>query len=295
MPDVALYTQTFPKNGAGKFTVADIKRIISAANPSTKLVFFISSLHFGRNDDGTAYLHLNDTDVHDLDYFFRALVPLHNGNVEFRMMLGGAGGAYNALYTDYSAFMNLLLYFLNKYSFISGIDLDIEEELHPNKDQALARVKQIINDVCSGTIKGFTITLAPIAGTLTTGSVGMGGFSYLELRRSPEWAKVEALNVQAYGEYDVRIFQRIVEAGFEPNELRMGMLGDEYQAANNFETALAEVEKIGRAYPAVRGAVLWETGDTKIDAALWTRAMQRVWKGVIKPAAFSRESAWNLW
>ena len=73
-------------------------------------------------------------------------------------MLGGAGGAYNALYTDYKAFLDLLLQFLKKYPFLSGIDLDIEEELDPDPNTSLDRVKQLINDISAGTTKDFAIT-----------------------------------------------------------------------------------------------------------------------------------------
>ena len=179
MPDIALYSQSFPTSPDGKLSTLALKEIIGSISSDVHLVFFIASLHFGRNPDGTPYLHLNNTDVVELDYFFRALIPLWTGNVEFRVMLGGAGGAYNALFTDYSPFMQLLLDFFKKYPHISGIDLDVEEELHPDSASALKRVKQIINDIAAGTSKDFAITMAPVASSLySKAATGMGGFSY---------------------------------------------------------------------------------------------------------------------
>ena len=218
MPDIALYTQTFPTDADGKFTTSDIEKIIAASDPDKKLIFFISSLHFGTNTDGSPYLHLNDTDVNELDYFFRSLIPVWSG-VEFRVMLGGAGGAYNALYTDYKAFLDLLLQFLKKYPFLSGIDLDIEEELDPDPNTSLDRVKQLINDISAGTTKDFAITLAPVASSLSPGTTGMGGFDYTKLKASQEWRKVEALNLQASCEYSL---QRLYSQS-RPSQLMPGL------------------------------------------------------------------------
>tara|TARA_Y100000389_G_scaffold205084_1_gene262900 strand:+ start:882 stop:1781 length:900 start_codon:yes stop_codon:yes gene_type:complete len=296
MPDIALYAQTFPKDNEGRLLIDDIRRVISNVSPETMLVIYISSLHFGRNQDGSAYLHLNDTDVMDLDYFFRSLIPLWSGKVQFRVMLGGAGGAYNALYTDYSAYMDLLLHFMNKYSFISGIDLDIEEPLHPNPDQSLARVKQIINDISSGTSKSFAITLAPVASSLTdSGAVGMGNFSYSLLKNSSEWGKIECLNVQAYGAYDYCTFKQIISAGFNSAGLRMGMLGDNFGTTDDYETALLEIEKIVNEFPQAKGVILWEAGDTSVKASLWAHSIERVFRNISVKPAFNRESGWNSW
>ena len=312
MPDIALYTQTFPKDDDGKFTTSDIEKIIAASDPDKKLIFFISSLHFGRNEDGTPYLHLNDTDVNELDYFFRALIPLWSG-VEFRVMLGGAGGAYNALYTDYKPFMNLLLQFLKKYPFLSGIDLDIEEELDPDPNVALQRAQEIIRDISTGSTKDFAITLAPVAGCLESGSVGMGGFDYTKLKKSPEWGKVEALNVQAYGSYSLDVFKTIIDSGFSASEIRMGMLGDQYGSSDALEEALRQLATISRRYPKLCGAILWETGDTQIAPDLWADAVARSLGGTGSSAKarpcwlcgvpsknndtstgfFSREVGWN--
>ena len=311
MPDIALYTQTFPTDADGKFTTSDIEKIIAASDPDKKLIFFISSLHFGRNTDGSPYLHLNDTDVNQLDYFFRSLIPLWSG-VEFRVMLGGAGGAYNALYTDYKAFIDLLLQFLKKHPFLSGIDLDIEEELDPDPNTALDRVKQMINDISAGTTKDFAITVAPVASSLSPGTTGMGGFDYTKLKASQEWEKVEALNVQAYGEYSLDVFESIINAGFAASEIRMGMLGDEFGSTNDFEEAMTQLTKINDAYPETRGAILWETGDTRIGPGLWAAAVARCSNLIPKtksadpcwlcrivptssPQVFNRESAWDLW
>lgn len=296
MPDIALYTQSIPTDEDGKLSVRDIKSIVESIPAETKLIFYVSSFHFGRNEDGSAYLHLNDTDVKDLDYFFRALIPLWTSQVEFRIMLGGAGGAYNALYTDYSAFMNLLLHFFKKYPFITGIDLDIEEELHPDAVVSLERVKQIINDIEKGTSREFAITMAPVASSLIDqDTIGMGGFCYWDLQKSSEWNKLEGLNIQAYGQYSASAFKQIVSTGYKPHQLRMGMLGDQFQASNDFEQALNEIEKIGQESPDLLGTILWETGDTKINAELWSHAMARILNSFQPKTFFSREIAWNLW
>ena len=47
-------------------------------------------------------------------------------------MLGGAGGAYDVLFSNYNIFYKMLSDFIKSKPFISGIDLDIEETININ-------------------------------------------------------------------------------------------------------------------------------------------------------------------
>ena len=45
-------------------------------------------------------------------------------------MIGGAGSAYNRLFSDYNKYYALLKETLNNHPVITGVDLDIEEEVN---------------------------------------------------------------------------------------------------------------------------------------------------------------------
>jgi hypothetical protein len=151
---------------------------------------YLSSLHFGVDKDHNKYLHLNDINVDALDTFFHdahTQCALAVCNVEIRVMLGGAGGAYHALFSDYQTYYTLLKSFLNKYTFIRGIDLDVEEILDDQPTIALARIQRLIRSLDTDfkhtstplvATTPFTITMAPVASSLADKTtIGLGGFS----------------------------------------------------------------------------------------------------------------------
>ena len=49
------------------------------------------------------------------------------GSGNIMVMLGGAGGAYQELFRHFDTYYSLLKKFLEKFKFIKGIDLDVEE------------------------------------------------------------------------------------------------------------------------------------------------------------------------
>ena len=48
-------------------------------------------------------------------------------NITVTLMIGGAGGAYQVLFSDFEVYYKLLKDTIDKYDFISGVDLDVEE------------------------------------------------------------------------------------------------------------------------------------------------------------------------
>lgn len=298
MPPLHYYAQSFPTDPQTNLpTPSSLRPLLTdpTLTPQDTIVLYVSSLHFGTSPK--PYLHLNDTNIDALAPFWQDLQQLCKTEavcrVEVRVMLGGAGGAYSVLFSDVDTYYGLLHAFLKTYPFLSGIDLDIEEELDPVPAQALKRVQSLIGrlfrdfvepppqswgDTSVTTTPPFSITMAPVAASLLTDSPGMGGFVYKDIAKSAYGHMVSQYNVQAYGSYDSYdsdTFHRIVNNGYPPEQLVYGMLGDEYGQATPFATAMTELQRIAVAYPTFGGAVLWEFGDTRVGGVVWGQEVRR--------------------
>ena len=132
----------------------------------------------------------------------------------------------------------------------------------------------------------------------------MGGFVYADLLASPEGAEITALNVQAYGNYDVARFNAIYANGFgtTATPLVWGMLGDEYEDATTFVNAMTVLETITKSHgETTGGAILWELGDTEIDGVAWGQGVRLALLAGQTQVTVSNESVlhhwlnWNHW
>ena len=74
-------------------------------------------------------------------------------------MVGGAGGAYNSLFSNFDVYYKMLKKAIIKYN-IKGIDLDVEENTDINN------IKKIINQLDKDFGKDFIITMAPVGSSL---------------------------------------------------------------------------------------------------------------------------------
>ena len=271
MPRLLYYAQTFP--GA---TAASLQRLADARLPDVGV--YLSSLHIG--EDPTThkpYLHLNDADVRDQTAFLADVRTVcAGGDLRVMAMLGGAGGAYTALFADFEPRYALLRAFLQQHPWITGLDLDVEEALADDPDAALANIRQLIRRLAADMGDAFTLTMAPVAYALTGDDVGMGNFRYKALYATPEGQRLDWFNVQAYGCYDAQTYAAIVANGYPPEKLVFGMLGDLYEGATAFGDAMTELETAVQAHSTgFGGAVLWEYGDTQVDPVTWGQAVER--------------------
>ena len=293
MATISYYSQSFPvKDGQPDptQTLALVESLL--ASNVEKVIIYFSSLHFGTDDKGRRYLHFNDQNVSSLEPFFHSLAvflkPFSKEKVEFRVMLGGAGGAYAVLFEAFDVYYSMLQSFLVSYQFISGIDLDVEEMLDTDESRALVKIQKLISRIHTDTHgfmereRGFAITMAPVASSLTSGGTGMGGFSYKKLLKSNVGKQVSGLNVQFYGCFSEETFRAVVENGFPTSMITAGMLGDDYGASNALATAMSTLEGVETELGSLQGIVLWEAGDTKIDPYQWGREVMRA-SGKKKP------------
>lgn len=266
-------------------TAVDLAPLLRAGLPRTTLA--ISAFHFGYTDGGVPYIHLNNAPPEGQPVWADAAV-LHERGGRVMIMLGGAGTAYANLFRSFDPFYPLLRDTLRAQSAVSGIDLDVEEPV------SLVDLRMLIARLAADFGPQFVITMAPVAEALEGDAPGLGGFSYRALCATEEGAMIHWFNVQCYGGSFNRItFENIVANGFAPSRLVFGLLGNEYNDAS-FETdALVELERCVRAHPTLRGAALWEYGDTHVSPLLFGRRVTGYWSKEAAAGAGGGPSRWG--
>jgi hypothetical protein len=279
-PKLIYYAQTFVGNNPNS-----LQRLADAHLENVHI--YLSSLHIGVDPHtNQPYLHLNDTDVRELDAFFDDVHRICDaGQMRVKAMLGGAGGAYTALFADFEPRYALLRAFFKQHPWIGGIDLDVEEVLAEDPAEALRMIRMLIRRLSADMGDTFVLTMAPVAGSLVSGSTtGMGNFSYAQLYQTAEGQRINWFNVQAYGCYDCVTYEAMLKAGYPAEKLVFGMLGDQYEGATAFGNAMNELEQIACDHPTnFAGAVLWEYGDTQVDPVTWGQAVRRAIVAGSKP------------
>ncbi len=101
----------------------------------------LAALHFGTDSNHRPYLHLNNrvpTDSY-FDEVWQSLQRAVNRKIKLVVMIGGAGGGYASLFSDFDTYYPLLVNFLQSRPYLSGVDLDVEETCN------LSQVKMLIN------------------------------------------------------------------------------------------------------------------------------------------------------
>lgn len=248
-------------------------------NPSIVDTIIVSSIHFGDNMYGAPYIHLNDLppDNKAFDIVWEQTKTLSKCGVEIMLMLGGAGGGYEDLFSNYEVYYGMLKDTIKSYTWITGIDLDIEESV------SIPNIKMLIRDINRDFGKDFTITMAPLSSSLMFNESGMGGFIYKDLYNSPEGQCITRFNVQAYGSYSYDTFKAMVDNGYPPEKLVLGMLSGQFNQ-KTFKQALNEISKIKSAYPNMGGVFDWEYFDAPPNKypSGWAEAMSEIIKpGII--------------
>jgi len=238
--------------------------------PLDNVVVYVCSLHFGQDPDTQApYIHLNNHPPDTFTDLWPDLEVASQSGIRIMTMLGGAGTAYGVLFSDFATYYKLLHTFLQNYPVIRGIDLDVEETV------SLTDIKRLIQRLHDDFGESFTITMAPLAGSLIRDSPGMGGFSYKHLIESPEGKSISWFNVQCYGCYTEDTYMKMVENGYRPDQLVMTMLGDEF-TKQTLGKAVTEIKGVTLSYPTMAGCCLWEYGDTTVPPILWGKELEAI-------------------
>ncbi len=229
-------------------TLVDIEPIIISKEVTH---IHLSSIHFGYNDN-KPYIHLNDNHPDDPKFYnMWKMIYQASFNKKIILMVGGAGGAYIDLFKNFETFYKMLYQTIITRPFISGIDLDIEENVD------IEDVKMLISRIRKDFGKDFIISMAPIQGSMEDDVPGIGGFIYKELYDSEEGSMINYFNVQAYGEYSIEAYDTIIKNGYPSNKIVFGMLSSQYNK-DTFIEAMSIISSIKKKYPNFGGVFVWE-------------------------------------
>lgn len=209
----------------------------------------LASIHFGYEEDKiTPYIHLNNNNPSDSIFkeVFENLKILKSMGIKINILLGGAGGAFNMLFSNFDNFYKLFKDFIKNEDIFDGINLDIEEEVNINDIVLLVNeLKSDFPEKC--------IIFAPLAYSLISNEPGMGGFVYRDLMKMIG-DKVDYFNVQCYDDYSLETLDQIISNNYDSEKIVMGML-----FSQNFNSIIIEINKIVKKYKNKFGGVaIWE-------------------------------------
>lgn len=229
----------------------------------------LSSIHFGTNKDGSLYIHLNDLPPEDpqFDPLWTEIAELQQKGVKIVLMVGGAGGAYQQLFSNFEAYYAMLKNVIREHQ-LEGIDLDIEEEVE------LAQIQMLIRRLRKDFGDDLIISMAPVQSSLQTDNPGMGGFVYKELYQSPEGKEIDYFNGQFYGDYSVSAYQQAVENGYPAHQVVMGMMSEMLNAENRNQVQ-ETLTQLKQEYPDFGGVFTWEEFNAYPDPLAWVQLMTR--------------------
>ena len=257
-------------------TLVGLKSILDEETPTCTHII-LSSIHFGKNKDNSPYIHLNDHSPDDstFDECWKELKTLSDRGVVGMVMMGGAGGAYGDLFSNYDTYYGLLKNMISKHSdVIKGIDIDIEEGVELND------VKKLIQNIHDDFGEDFIITMAPLGGSLKYDSPGMGGFVYKDLYNSEVGKYINWFNGQYYGSYTIYDFMKTVQNGYPAEKIVMGMVSGNFPTKSSFDVALETIKHIKEKYPDFGGVDVWEYFDSppgdKSDPGEWSKEMSEM-------------------
>jgi hypothetical protein len=239
-------------------TLTSLKPILIKNSPVTDI--HLSSIHFGVDKNNKPYIHLNNESPYSstFDTVWKELASAQKLGINIRLMIGGAGGGYSSLFSNFEVYYSLLSELLRNKSIISGVDLDIEEEC------SLDDVKMLIRSIKEEFGNNLTLSMAPIQSSLESDGPGMGGWSYKKLIQSPEGKCIDFFNVQFYSDFSYNAYQNIIKNGYLPEMVVMGAMAGEKNDT--------EIEKCVRAYSRNFGGVyVWEYCFAKPSPLDWAK------------------------
>jgi hypothetical protein len=236
-------------------------------------VIIVSSIHFGKNSDKIPGIYLNDNVPDDI-IFNKLWLQTEKASAEgckIMLMMGGAGGAYQELFSDFDTYYPMLVETINNRSWITGIDLDIEE------NTKLGNIQMLINRLIEDFGEEFTITMAPVSSSLENDGSSMGNFNYKTLYNSNEGKYINWFNTQCYYSFSFETYNSIITNGYPPEKIVMGMESGQFNEST-FSNALNEVKKIKNTYPDFSGIYDWEylnAPPDNNDPSKWAQLMKQ--------------------
>ena len=246
-----------------------LDKILVKNTPVTHI--HLSSVHFGLDDNLQQYIHLNNDSPYDskFDSVWRDTEKADNLGIKIILMIGGAGGGYSSLFSNFDIYYDLLYRLIKDKPFIKGIDLDIEETVK------IENVQMLINKIVKDFGKEFIISMAPIESSLQEDYNGMGGFCYKTLLNSDEGKYIDYFNCQFYEDYSLEAYNKVVKNGYNPKMIVMGTMTPDI-----FDT----ITQVNDVYKNNFGGVyLWEYMFALPDGLSWAKNIYNI----LNPSLFT--------
>jgi hypothetical protein len=251
-------------------TFCGLEKILYEGTPVTHL--HLSSIHFNIDKNLQPCIHLNDNIPYDscFDSVWSDLNKASKLGIKCILMIGGAGLAFQTMFSNYDIYYNMLYNLIKAKDCIVGIDLDIEEICDINN------IKKLIADIDQDFGEDFIITMAPLQYSLTNDNAGMGGFSYKKLYNSKEGQRINYFNTQCYFDFSKRVYDEIIANNYPSNKINIGMISGE-----DFNYVCKEIEKISNKYKEDFGGVfIWEYFSSPPDGpnnpSEWSKVIQKI-------------------
>ena len=252
-------------------TYKTLRPVLDHPNCCNVTHIHVAAFHFGTNPDKTPYIHINDYPPTDnrFDTVWEELKEAHEKGIKIILMLGGAGGAYQVMFSDYKTYYELLKETLYQFPIIDGIDLDIEEDVE------LESIRLLINDIKHDFGPYFIISMAPIQDSLQSDIPGMGGFVYKDLYKTVEGSFIHYFNTQFYFDYSAKAYDECIANGYPADIVVMGMISSQDFTANQ-----EAVKELVKKYPNFGGVYNWEyfssPPNNQTDPSEWARIMASI-------------------
>ncbi len=229
-------------------TFVGLKPILVENTPVTHI--HLSAVHFGKNKDGTPYIHINDNTPEDpkFDTLWEDIKKASQIGIKIILMVGGAGSAFTDLFNNFDTYYPMLVDTIKKHPEIVGIDLDVEEEVE------LDNIKMLINKIDQEFGKDFIIAMAPVQGSLQYDDPGMGGFIYKDLFKSDEGQRINYFDGQFYFEFSLSAYEDCINNGYPSEKAVIGM----ENGSIDFNNVMNTVKEIKEKYPNFGGVYDWE-------------------------------------
>ena len=255
-PRIIYYYQTFDPGLYNLFNTSNVVTHIHLA-----------SIHFGNDGNGNPYIHLNDNDPRDkiFDHVWEDLKIIKQYNTKTVLMVGGAGGGFNAFFSNYTNNLNLLIELIKqKRDIIDGVDLDVEESVDINN------IIKLICTLKSTFGQGFIISMAPVQSSLESDGPCMGSFSYKDLYKKVG-SMIDYFNCQFYYDYSLSAFDNVISNGYPVDKIVVGSI-----SSQDFNNCIKTVKEISIKYKKFGGVYNWEYFDSPpsiYNPALWSICM----------------------
>ena len=251
-------------------TFCGLDKILVKNTPVTHI--HLSSVHFGLDDKLQQYIHLNDDSPYD-SKFNNVWVDIDKADklgVKIILMIGGAGGGYSSLFSNFDIYYDLLYRLIKDKPSIKGIDLDIEETVK------IENVQMLINKIVKDFGEEFIISFAPIESSLEEDNNGMGGFCYKTLLNSDEGKYIDYFNCQFYEDYSLDAYNKVINNDYKSEMIVMGTMNP-----NVFDT----IAEVYNAYKNKFGGVfLWEYMFASTDQQKWAKEVD----SILNPSLFTK-------